>query len=125
MTTPWNDFGVAGMVNTAAWLDHTVGMEVLFIGRSATAARGEDCALELSGRELAVRITLRGTWVWLYACGLDEPEPEFIFNAADGPEGWTTIRKFVQTLERSGIKSLKSRPIELGEPGSADSWLIA
>ena len=123
MATPWNDFDVAGMVHTAAWLDRTVGMEVSFIGRSALAK--EDCVLELSGRELAVRITLRGGWVWLYACGLDEPAPEFIFSAADGPSGWTTIRKFVQALERSGIKSLKERPIELGEPGCADRWVIA
>ena len=123
MATPWNDSGVAGMVHTAVWLDRTVGLEVLFIGRSAHAK--EDCALELLGCQLAVHITLRGGWVWLYACGLDEPEPEFIFNVGDGPQGWTTIRKFVQALERSGIKSLKQRPIELGEPGSADSWVIA
>ena len=123
MAIPWNDSGVAGMVHTAVWLDRTVGLEVLFIGRSAHAK--EDCALEFLGCQLAVHITLRGGWVWLYACGLDEPEPEFIFNVGDGPQGWTTIRKFVQALERSGTKSLKQRPIELGEPGSADSWVIA
>lgn len=78
MATPWNDSGVAGMVHTAVWLDRTVGLEVLFIGRSAHAK--EDCALEFLGCQLAVHITLRGGWVWLYACGLDEPEPEFIFN---------------------------------------------
>jgi hypothetical protein len=32
--------------------------------------------------------------------------------------------KLVAALERGQIKSLK-RPIEIGEPGSPDSWVIA
>jgi hypothetical protein len=72
-----------------------------------------------------VRITIRSSWIWLYACSLDEgDQPEFLFNIGDGPEGWITVRRFIQALERSGIKSLKERPIELGTPGSPDCFVI-
>jgi hypothetical protein len=98
-------------------------MEVVSIGRSAIAK--EDCAIGLAGRQLFVRITLRGGWVWLYACSMNEPEPQLIFNVGDTPSGWTTARKFAQALERSGVKSLRERPVEIGEPGSANSLVIA
>jgi hypothetical protein len=127
MATPWNDIGVAGMVYTAAWLEHTVGMEVVSIGRSAqNATTKEDCVLELDGSQLFIRIAIRSGWIWLYGCGQDEPSDQlqFLFNTGDGPQGWTTMRKFVQALERSGIKSLRSRPIQLGEVGSADAFVI-
>jgi hypothetical protein len=55
---------------------------------------------------------------------LDEAELQPIFNVGDGPAGWTTVRKFVQALERSGIKSLKERPISIGEVGSIDAFVI-
>ena len=48
-----------------------------------------------------------------------------IFNVGDTPSGWTTVRKFAEALERSGVKSLRKRPVEIGEPGSPDSWVIA
>jgi hypothetical protein len=51
-------------------------------------------------------------------------QPGFLFNVGDGPAGWLTVSKFVQALERSGIKSLKKRPIQLGEPGSPDCFAI-
>jgi hypothetical protein len=56
---------------------------------------------------------------------MNEPEPQLIFNVGDTPSGWTTVRKFAQALERSGVKSVRERPVEIGEPGSPDSWVIA
>jgi hypothetical protein len=91
------DSGVAGMVRSAAWLEHVCGTEVVSIGRSANAK----------------------------ACSMNEPEPQLIFNVGDTPSGWTTVRKFAQALERSGVKSVRERPVEIGEPGSPDSWVIA
>ena len=112
------------MVRSAAWLDHRLGMEVLSIGRSATGP--EDCALELCGTQLLVRVTLQGGWIWVSACSLDEGEPpQLLFNVGDGHEGWVTVRRFVMALERSGLCSLKERPIRIGEPGSPDAWTIA
>jgi hypothetical protein len=117
------DIGIGGMVNSAAWLDATVGMEVLSIGRSAIDR--EDCVLELCGSQMLVRVAIQGTWIWIAVGSLDEASsPEPLFNVADGPQGWTTVRAFVAALERSGIKSLRERPVQLGEVGSPDCFVI-
>ena len=111
------------MVRSAAWLDNRLGVEVLRIGRSATGP--EDCALELCGSQLLVRVTIQGGWIWVHAGSLDEGEPpELLFNVGDGHEGWATVRKFVMALERSGVRSLKERPVHIGSEG-ADGWTIA
>ena len=118
------DSGVSGMVRTAAWLDNRLGVEVLNIGRSATGP--EDCALELCGSQLLVRVTIQGGWLWVNACSLDQGEaPELLFNVGDGHQGWTDVRRFVMALERSGIRSLEERPIHIGNETGPDSWLIA
>jgi len=112
------------MVRTATWLDCVVGLEVLSIGRSAI--NREDCVLEICGSQMLVRVAIQGTWIWLSACGLDEAELEPLFNTGDGPAGWTTVRRFCQALERSGVKSLRGeRPIQLGEVGSPDCFSSA
>ena len=55
---------------------------------------------------------------------MDAGDPlECLLTVADGP-GWPVACKLVAALERGQIKSLK-RPIEIGEPGSPDSWVIA
>ena len=111
------------MVRTGAWLDAVVGLEVLSIGRSAITR--DDSAMELSGSQLLIRVALRGSWIWVSACSLDEAERlEFLFNTADGPEGWVLVRRFVAALERSGIKSVRERPLQLGEVGSDDCFVI-
>jgi hypothetical protein len=118
------DIGVGGMVRTGAWLDCVAGLEVLSIGRSATDR--EDCVLELCGSQLLVRVAIQGGWIWVYASSLDQGEPpEFLFNVGGGPQGWTTVRAFVAALERSGIRSLRERPLQLGEVGSKDCFVIA
>ena len=94
------DFGIAGLVRSAVWLDAVVGVEVLSIGRSATGR--EDCAMELAGRQLLVRVTLQGGWVWVAVGSLDEGgAPQPLFNVGDSPQGWADVRRFVQALERS------------------------
>ena len=116
------DEGVAGMVRSAAWLEHVCGLEVLSIGRPPNGI--EDCGLELAGGALFVRVGLRSGQVSVHACGMDELELQLIFSIGDGPEGWTVVRRFIQALERSGIKSLRERPVRIGESGSPDSWVI-
>jgi hypothetical protein len=116
------DTGVAGMVRTGLWCERVLGTKVLSIGRPALAR--EDCVMELSGRSLSVRVALRGGWIWVSACSMDEADqPELPFNIGDGPEGWTTVRRFVAALERSGLKSLKERPIRIGAETGPDSFI--
>jgi hypothetical protein len=111
------------MVRSGLWCEHVLGTEVLSIDRAALAK--EDCVMELAGRSLSVRVALRGGWIWVSACSMDEADqPELLFNIGDGPEGWTTVRRFVAALERSGIRSLHPRPLQIGETGSPDSFVI-
>ena len=116
------DSGVGGMVRTAAWLDHVCGIETTSIGRAANSPA--DCTLEMIGAQLFYRISLRGGWVWVDVGSLDELEAPFLFNTPDGPQGWTNLRRFIQALERSGVTSLKKRPIQIGPPGHRDSFVI-
>jgi hypothetical protein len=115
--------GVSAMIRCALFLEDTLGMDVLNIGRSALD-RKDSCTLEACGRHLSYVILLDGGWVFLSATPLDSlSEPESLLSVADG-EGWPTICKLVKALERSGITSLQ-RPIEIGEGGNPDSWIIA
>jgi hypothetical protein len=110
------DSGVGGLVRTAAWLDHNAGMEVLSLGRSALSL--DDCTLELAGSQLLVKISIKGTWIWISASALDSGEaPELICSFGDGEAGWTETRRLILALERSGIRSLHPRPLQLGEVG--------
>jgi hypothetical protein len=118
------DIGVAGMVRTGIWCETRLGTEVLSIGRAALTK--EDCVMELAGRSLFIRVALRGTWIWISACSMDEADqPEFLFNIGDGPKGWTTVRQFIAALERSGIRSLQPRPLRIGAETGPDSFVIA
>jgi hypothetical protein len=117
------DLGIAGLVRTALYLDTVCGLEILSIGRAALER--SECSMEVVGTHLLMRLELRGSWVWLSACGLDEAGgPEPICNFGDGPKGWSNIRGFLATLERSGIKSLHPRPIRIGAGGTPDSYTI-
>jgi hypothetical protein len=111
------------MVWTASWLQAAAGLELILIGRSADDMTN-DCVLELTGRWLSYKIELHGTWVWLSVCLMDFGERwEKLFNVGDTTAGWTTMKSFVFALERSGIKSLQ-RPIQIGEVGDPDCWVI-
>ena len=115
-------FGIAAMVDAAVWLDKVAGREILGIGRAAFDRA--DCTLEAAGRQLLMKVSLQGGWIWLSACGLDECEPpQPICNLPDTPEGWATGRKFLRALENSGVTSLHPRPIRIGADGP-DSYVI-
>jgi hypothetical protein len=106
------------MVRSGLWLERVSSAEVLSIGPPALSK--EDCVMELSGRSLFYRVGLRGTWIWVSAGPMDAADqPELLFNIGDGPAGWTTVRRFVLALERSGIRALHPRPIRIGAGGDA------
>lgn len=104
------------MIRAALWFDETLGMEILFIGRDGLERI--DCRLEVSGRHLSYAIVIDGGYIFVRAQPMDSIEPlELLFSIGDCRDGWRTVARFVAALERSGITSLKERPIELGEPG--------
>jgi hypothetical protein len=118
-----DSYGVAALVRAAVWFNATVKLEVLGIGRSACGK--EDCAMELAGTQLLIRISLQGGWIWVAAGSLDEGEPpQPLFNVGDTAEGWTAVRRFIRALENSGVKSLRERPIRIGAEGP-DSYVIS
>ena len=113
---------IAGLVKSGAWLSNLLDLEVLSCGRPADSPC--DCTLELAGASLFYRISLRGGWIWICGGSLDEGYPELLFNIGDGPEGWIVVRRFVVALERSGITSLRERPVQIGEVGTRDCFVI-
>jgi hypothetical protein len=104
------------MVYAGAWCSHTLGLEVMSIGRSPEDNfNALDCVLEMSGRFLAYRITLRGGWALLYAVEMDSPGKfELLINVADGEAGWQkTICPLIKALEKSGSGHFNDR-LKLG-----------
>jgi hypothetical protein len=58
---------------------------------------------------------------------MDSGEPlESLFSIGDTKEGWPVVCRFLMALERSGLASLKEKPIEIGgEGGGKNGWVIA
>ena len=84
------------------------------------------CTLEIAGRHLFYSILLDGGFVFLSVQPMDCGDcMERIVGVGDGPDGWQTICRLVAALERSGITSLTPKPIQLGEPGLPDCWVIS
>ena len=112
------------MVGTSLWLERVAGTQTLSLGHSAFTRN--ECELELAGRSLWYWIALRGGWIWISVRDMDNAtaDPDLFFHLGDTPTGWTTLRRFVAALERSGLASLKVRPIRIGETGP-DSFVIA
>jgi hypothetical protein len=119
-----HDFGIAGMVNTSQWCERVVGTQTLSIGHSAFTRN--ECEMELCGRSLSYWVYLSGGWIWISVREMDNAsdKPDIFFHLGGTPQGWTSCRRFIAALERSGIESLKERPIRLGE-GGPNSFVIA
>jgi hypothetical protein len=116
--------GVAAMVRAAVWLEIRGGLEVLNIGRGALD-RQETCTLDLFGRHLFYSVLLDGGFVFLSAQPMDCGDSlERLVAVGDGPEGRKTLCHLIVAFERSGIPSLTPKPIQLGEPGSSDCFVI-
>jgi hypothetical protein len=119
------DSGIEGMVHTSLWCERVAGTETLSLGHSAYARN--ECEMELSGRSLSYWIALRGGWIWISVREMDNAsaDPDVFFNLGDTPAGWADTRRFIAALERSGLTSLKERPIHLGSGEGPNSFTIA
>jgi hypothetical protein len=115
--------GVSAMIHAAVWLETQLDVEILFIGRK-TGLERFDCCLEAAGKHLSYQISLDGGYVFLRAAVLDSiADSEQLLSVGDCKDGWTTICKVVQALERNNIRALE-RPIECGS-GGPNSWVIS
>jgi hypothetical protein len=117
--------GVAAMAHAAVWFDDVLGMEILSIGRGGFDP-GESRTLRVCGRFLSYQIYLDGGFIFVsspQSMDLGEEAQTPLFSIGDTKEAWPIVCRFVQALERSGITSLKEKPIEIGE-GGRDSWII-
>ncbi|MGA7394652.1 MAG: hypothetical protein WCC08_22525 [Terrimicrobiaceae bacterium] len=117
--------GIEALVHFSAWFEDVLGTEKCFSGRGGLDPK---CSwtLHLCGRKLFYSIVLDGGFVFVSVQPMDSGEPlETLLVVGDCSEHWRQVCRLIQALERSGIESLKSRPIELGTPGSPDSWVIS
>ena len=118
--------GIGAMLRLALWCDQTLGLEILSVGRCSGLERYE-CALEMTGKYLAYSIVLDGGFIFVsspQSMDLGEEPLEPLFSIGDTSEGWPIVCRFLAALERSGLTSLKEKPIQIGS-GGKDSWLIA
>ena len=115
--------GLGGQIQAAAWLSHTLGLEVMTFGRAGSAP-AHSCKLELTGAHLLYDVTLDGGWVFVSVGLMDRGDPpECLMSMGDNAEAWQTVCRFIAAVERSGVRSLHPRPIRIGESGP-DSYVI-
>ena len=85
--------------------------------------------MELVGRSFSYWVSLRGaTWLWVSVREMDNAaaDPDIFFNRRRWSERvGLASRRFIAALERSGLASLKERPIHIGAGEGPDSFIIA
>jgi hypothetical protein len=121
------DFATIELFARAArWLENTCALETIPINRPATARRWF-FQMDAYGERLQYRLWIDGGFLFLQAAGLDQVCDESskgLLTVGAGAEGFRTVCKLIAALERSGIKEIRL-PLQLGEVGMADSWVIA
>jgi hypothetical protein len=118
--------GLSAMINAGAALEHEFeNLIVVSIGCPAEGAEGE-YEMQIYGAQLAFRINLRAAGLTLGAALMDSAEAgwDLLLRTTDDGPGWNTARRLAASLERNGVKSLQ-RPIQVGEVGDPDAWVIA
>ncbi len=111
------------MARHAIWLERVAGVSVESLGRGGLD-RQHSFTLEASGRHLAYRIRTDGGWIFVSAGPMDTGDSEFLVSLADGKAGWNACSRLILALERSDVVTLQPRPLELGQPGSPDCFVI-
>jgi hypothetical protein len=98
-------------------------MTILTIGRSGLDPE-DSCTLEVFGKHLYFAIVVADEKLTLLAQALDCVDPpEVLVTLPDDVESFKTLTRLLRGLERNDVTSL-NRPIEVGEAGSPESWVI-
>jgi hypothetical protein len=109
--------GVAALVRLGVFLDDTLGMEILSIGRESFDPENSS-TLIATGKWLCYFVRIDGGFVFLKVSLMDQAnDPEQLLSAGDVDEGWRQIFTLIRALERNQIKSLTPRPLEIGDEG--------
>ena len=118
-----SDFnGVGALVRLAVFLDDTLGMEILSIGRGGLD-RKDTCTLAATGAFLCFTVKIDGGFVFLKVSLMDSAEEEQLLSVSDTSEGWRQIFTLIRAFERDQIKSL-AKPIELNGGSGPNGWVI-
>jgi hypothetical protein len=117
--------GIEALVRFSAWFEDVLGAEKFYSGRGGLDPRSS-WTLQLCGQKLFYSIKLDGGFIFVSVQSMDSEDSfENLLTVGDCTDGWNHVASLIRGLERSGLNDLKSRPIELGTPGSPDSWVIA
>jgi hypothetical protein len=118
--TPSN---IGALLRLGAWLEDSLKMEIHSIGRNGLDPE-DSITLEVFGKHLYFAIVVADDKLTLLAQELDSPNlPQVLVSLPDNIEGFRTLSRLLRSFERNEVKSLQ-RPIEVGEAGSAEAWVI-
>jgi hypothetical protein len=107
-------------------LEDRLDLETLSFARECFD-RKDSCTLQTYGRHLFYSIVIDGGFVFLDVAPMDqaeEPQRQRLLTIRDTEQGWSDLCRLVQALERCRIKDVQQRPLEIGESGNRDSWVI-
>jgi hypothetical protein len=110
----------------ARWLEKTLALETVPINRPATARRWF-FQMDAFSERLQYHLWVDGGFLFFQVAGLDQPCDESskpLLTIGAGAKGFEVVCRLIAALERSGVKRIEL-PMEIGEPGMADNWLIA
>jgi hypothetical protein len=115
--------GVAALVRLGAFLDDTLGMEILSVGREGLDP-ANSCTLVATGKWLSYSVTVNGGFAFLRVALMDRgDEFETLLSISDPDEGWRQIFTIIRNFEREEIKSL-SKPLELGGGSGPNGYVF-
>ena len=77
-----------------------------------------------AARHLAYRLKTDGGWIFVSAGPMDTGDSELLVSLADGKAGWNACSRPHSGPGAQCSRTLQPRPLELGQPGSPDCFVI-
>ena len=118
--------GISGLVRATIWFEDCLDLQTLSISRAALQ-RKDSFTLETCGKFLFYSITIDGGFTNLDVTPMDQAEEsqrQRLLTIGDTKQGWSDLCRLVQALERNQIRDVSVRPLEIGEAGNRDAWVI-